>query len=183
MHIVAIVVGAIWILFWFCWLLAASTAKQGNNRWGRFAGARVALVVLVVLLLHLGLFKGKRTETTNPWLEGIGLAVFLLGLGLAIWARIYIGRNWGMPMTERAEPELVNTGPYSIIRHPIYSGIMLALIGTALAVALYFFVAVVVVGAYFIFSAVTEERNMTRLFPDAYPEYKRSTKMLIPYIF
>ncbi len=118
----------------------------------------------------------------DPWLQGIGLAIFVLGLALAVWARMYIGRNWGMPMSEKADPELVTTGPYSTIRHPIYSGIILAMVGTAVAVSLYWLIAVALLGAYFLYSAVMEERYMADVFPDAYPRYKQSTKMLIPFI-
>jgi protein-S-isoprenylcysteine O-methyltransferase Ste14 len=85
-------------------------------------------------------------------------------------------------MSQKADPELVTTGPYHSIRHPIYSGIILAMIGTAIAVSLYWLVAVIFLGAYFLYSAIVEERSMARLFPDSYPEYKRSTKMLIPFI-
>jgi protein-S-isoprenylcysteine O-methyltransferase Ste14 len=116
-------------------------------------------------------------------LQGIGLALFVLGLALAIWARLYLGRNWGMPMSQKVDPELITTGPYSSIRHPIYSGIILAMIGTAIAVSLYWLVAVVLLGAYFVYSAFMEERFMSQLFPGSYPEYKRSTKMLVPFIF
>jgi protein-S-isoprenylcysteine O-methyltransferase Ste14 len=123
------------------------------------------------------------TVTSNPWLQGIGTAIFVMGLALAVWARVYIGRNWGMPMSRKADPELVTTGPYRTVRHPIYSGILLALIGTTIAVSLYWLVAVVFAGAYFSFSATREERYMAEQFPNAYPEYKRSTKMLIPHVF
>jgi protein-S-isoprenylcysteine O-methyltransferase Ste14 len=68
------------------------------------------------------------------------------------------------------------------IRHPIYSGIILAIVGTAVAVSVWL-IALVLLGAYFVYSAVSEERNMTRLFPDEYPDYKRSTRMLAPFIF
>ena len=141
------------------------------------------IVILVILLLvRAGVLKGQEA-ISDPWLQGIGLAVFLLGLALAIWARVYLGRNWGMPMSQKADPELVTTGPYGSNRHPIYSGIILAMIGTTIAVSLYWLVAVVLLGAYFVYSAIAEERFMASRFPDSYPEYKRSTKMLIPFIF
>jgi protein-S-isoprenylcysteine O-methyltransferase Ste14 len=101
---------------------------------------------------------------------------------LAIWARVYLGRNWGMPMSQKVDPELVTTGPYHSIRHPIYSGILLAMIGTTIAVSLYWLAAVILLGAYFLYSAIVEERNMSQLFPSSYPQYKRSTKMLVPFI-
>jgi protein-S-isoprenylcysteine O-methyltransferase Ste14 len=181
MHIIDIVILACWVAFWVFWLAASTGVKAGRTRWGQFAGIRVGILLVLLLLLRLRAFKGH-VGTNNPWLEGIGLAVFLLGLVLAIWARLYLGRNWGMPMSQKVDPELVTSGPYSRVRHPIYSGIILAMIGTTIAVSLYWLVAVVLLGAYFLYSAIMEERSMARLFPDTYPEYKRPTKMLIPFI-
>jgi len=182
MHAVDIVIGAGWVVFWIYWIAASVGVKAGRTRWTRFAGIRVVVILAALLLLRLGVFKGHRAVTVDPWLQGIGLALFVLGLALAVWARIYIGRNWGMPMSEKADPELVTTGPYSAIRHPIYSGIILAMIGTTLAVSLYWLIAVVLVGAYFLYSATMEERYLTEIFPDAYPRYQQSTKMLIPFV-
>jgi protein-S-isoprenylcysteine O-methyltransferase Ste14 len=185
MRIIDIVIGAGWVVFWICWLAASAGAKPGRSgrgNWTRLAGFRVAIVVIGLLLVRFRVLKGH-TVVTDPVLWGVGLAIWVLGLALAIWARLYIGRNWGMPMSQKEDPELVTTGPYRTIRHPIYTGILLAIIGTTIAISLYWLVAVAVVGAYFIYSAFVEERNMTRLFPAAYPEYKASTKMLIPFIF
>jgi protein-S-isoprenylcysteine O-methyltransferase Ste14 len=87
-----------------------------------------------------------------------------------------------MPMTEKAEPELVTSGPYRFVRHPIYSGLLLALLGTALAINLFGLIVVVVLGAFFYYSASVEERNLTTSFPTAYPAYRAATKMLIPFV-
>jgi len=182
MKAIDIIIGAGWLVFWAYWLVMAVTAKAGRSRWTQFAGVRVGILVLILLLIRLRVFKGHETATGNPWLLGIGLAVFVLGLALAVWARVYLGRNWGMPMSQKADPELVTTGPYRRIRHPIYSGIILAMVGTAIAVSPYWLIAAAVLGAYFLFSAVVEERTMAGLFPAAYPPYKRATKMLIPYV-
>jgi protein-S-isoprenylcysteine O-methyltransferase Ste14 len=174
-----------WIAFWAYWLVAAVGVKRGRGRFAQFAGYRVGIVLIVLLLFRLGVFKGHGSVANNHSLAlgGVGLGLFVLGLALAIWARLYLGRNWGMPMTQKAEPELVRTGPYRYVRHPIYSGIILGMVGTAVAVSLYWLVAVVALGAYFTWSAHVEERNMTKLFPEAYPAYKHSTKMLVPFIF
>jgi protein-S-isoprenylcysteine O-methyltransferase Ste14 len=179
--VVDLIIFAGWIAFWCYWLVASTNAKVGRTRWGRFAGFRVASILFILLLFRLRVLHGD-TVTHNPWLQGTGLAVFILGLALAVWARIYIGRNWGMPMSEKVDTQLVTTGPYHSIRHPIYSGIILAMIGTAIAASVFWLVAVVLLGAYFIYSAVVEERHMTEVFPDAYPAYRNSTKMLIPFI-
>jgi protein-S-isoprenylcysteine O-methyltransferase Ste14 len=183
MKAIDIIIGAGWIVFWAYWLVMAATAKAGRSRWTQFALVRVGLILVILLLVRLRVFKGHgAADTGNPWLLGIGLAVFVLGLALAVWARVYLGRNWGMPMSQKADPELVTTGPYARIRHPIYSGIILGMVGTAIAVSLYWLIAVVVLGGYFVYSAVVEERTMARLFPAAYPPYQRATKMLIPYV-
>jgi protein-S-isoprenylcysteine O-methyltransferase Ste14 len=183
MRVVDIVIGAGWIAFWIYWLAASTGAKPGRQNWARFAGFRVAIIVLVLLLLRLRLLHSANSVIRDPVLWGVGLAIWVLGLGLAIWARLYIGRNWGMPMSQKEDPELVTTGPYRRIRHPIYTGILLGMIGTTVAISLYWLVAVVILGGYFIYSAFVEERNMTNLFPEAYPRYKQSTKMLIPFLF
>ncbi len=181
MHVIDLVILIGWVAFWIYWLAASVGVKTGQTQWARFAGVRIGAVLVIVLLARTGLLRG-RAAITDPWLQGAGLAVFALGLALAVWARLYLGRNWGMPMSQKADPELVTTGPYRSIRHPIYSGIILAMIGTTIAVSLYWLVAVVLLGAYFGYSAIAEERYMASRFPDSYPDYKRSTKMLIPFI-
>jgi protein-S-isoprenylcysteine O-methyltransferase Ste14 len=176
------VIGVGWLVFWIYWLIMATTAKPGNSRLGQFAGFRVAVVVLLLFLVRSRVIHIRGGVIDNPVLMGVGLAVWVLGLALAIWARVYLGRNWGVPMSQRAEPELVTTGPYHKVRHPIYTGIIVAFLGSALALGWYWFIAAAIIGAYFVYSAVVEERNMAKLFPDTYPAYKHATKMLIPYI-
>jgi protein-S-isoprenylcysteine O-methyltransferase Ste14 len=184
MHIIDYVIYTMWAVFWLAWLVAALSAKRAAQSGTRqFVGFRVAIFVIVLLVLRSGVFKGHRGIVSSPVLQGLGLALFLMGLGLAVWARVHLGRNWGAPMSEKVDAELVTTGPYQYIRNPIYSGILLAAIGTAVAVSWYWLVVVALMGAYFVYSATVEEHTMERLFPKAYPAYKRSTKKLIPFIF
>jgi protein-S-isoprenylcysteine O-methyltransferase Ste14 len=183
MRTVLLVIGLGWVAFWVYWLVAAFTAKASRGRWSRLAGARVFLILLVAYLIRGNWAGGGGLRAGHdPVLAGAGLALWAAGLGLAVWARLYIGRNWGMPMTRRQEPELVTTGPYRYVRHPIYAGILLALIGTALATTLFALVAVVVLGGFFVFSAAREERFLAGEFPGSYPAYKARTKMLIPLV-
>jgi protein-S-isoprenylcysteine O-methyltransferase Ste14 len=93
----------------------------------------------------------------------------VLGLVLAVWARIYLGRNWRMPMSEKVDPELVTTAPSRTVRRPIYSCIVLAMVGTAIAVSVYWLIAVVLLDWYFIYSAFMEERRMARSFRIRFP--------------
>ena len=182
MHVVDVVILVGWIAFWIYWLAASVGVKAGRSSSNRYVGIRVGAVLVILLLIRTRALRGH-TATDNPWLQAVGLALFVAGLALAIWARVYLGRNWGVPMTQKVDPELVTTGPYRRVRHPIYSGIILAMIGTTIAVSLYWLVAVLLIGAYFVYSAFNEERVMAGQFPDSYPEYKRSTKMLIPFVF
>jgi protein-S-isoprenylcysteine O-methyltransferase Ste14 len=171
-----------WAAFWLYWLVAAFSMKRGRVLWSRELRIRVVIVAVAILLVRLGAFRGHPVNT-DPWLAGIGLVLFALGLGFAIWARVHIGRNWGTPMTRKDEPELVTSGPYRLVRHPIYSGILVAGIGTAVALSWMWLAAVVLAGIYFVYSATVEERYLNEQFPDDYPPYKRSTKMLVPFMF
>jgi protein-S-isoprenylcysteine O-methyltransferase Ste14 len=182
MYVVATIIGVGWVAFWVYWLAASVGIKQGRTRWTRFAGFRVAILLIFLLLARARVFRGAKI-TSSPGREGLGLALFAAGLAVAVWARRYLGRNWGTPMSEKVDPELVTTGPYRSVRHPIYSGIILAMVGTAVAINWYWLIAVGLAGAYFVYSASMEERYMTGLFPDTYPAYKRSSKMLIPFVF
>jgi protein-S-isoprenylcysteine O-methyltransferase Ste14 len=170
-----------WVAFWLYWLLEARNVKPGKNRWNRFVGVRLALGIGIVILVRFAGF-GAHKATGNWLLVGLGVAIWAAGLALAVWARLYIGRNWGMPMTQRENPDLVTSGPYHAVRHPIYTGIILGVVGTTLATSLYGLIAVAAVAAYFIVSAVNEERYLTEQFPDQYPEYKAHSKMLIPFV-
>ena len=100
----------------------------------------------------------------------------------AIWARIFIGRNWGMPMTLKEGHELVTTGPYSYVRHPIYAGILLAMLGSALVFGLWWFAIFFITAINFVYAAKKEEGLMLQQFPNAYPDYMKRTKMLIPFL-
>jgi protein-S-isoprenylcysteine O-methyltransferase Ste14 len=180
-HALRIAVGIAWGVFWVGWLLAAFTAKGSvGGGWGRLGPRGVAAIAVAILIRadHAG-----GLEVRSVVVGVIGTIVFVAGIALAIWARVILGRNWGMPTTQRREPELITAGPYGVVRHPIYTGILLALVGTGLVISFLGLGIAVIVAAYFVWAATVEERNMTATFPDAYPAYRARTKMLIPYVF
>lgn len=172
-------IGFAWIIFWIYWLASAVSANASTG--GRRRLPMTGLTALSVFVV-LRVFRGGGLAVHSPVLGAVGAVLFLSGLGLAIWARIHLGRNWGMPMTERIEPELVTSGPYRFVRHPIYSGLLLALVGSTLATNFLGLLIVVIVGAYFYYAATVEERNMIAAFPTAYPAYREHTKKLIPFV-
>jgi protein-S-isoprenylcysteine O-methyltransferase Ste14 len=179
MHALQIAIAIAWVIFWVGWLVAAVGAKRGKGG-KRQIPLRGLSAIAVVLLFRL--VRGGSLEVHSLVLGVVGVVLFAMGIALAVWARVYLGRNWGMPTTQKDDPELVTTGPYRFVRHPIYTGILLGGLGTALATNLIGVIIVVILGAYFYYSATVEEKNLTVTFPTAYPAYRASTKMLIPFI-
>lgn len=183
MRAVELVFAVGWGAFLLYWLLAAFSMKRGRVQWGREARIRVVIVAIVFVLIRFGAVSRPHGVQTDPWREALGLVLFGLGLPFAVWARVHIGRNWGTPMTQKKEPELVTSGPYRLVRHPIYSGILTAGIGTAVALGWFWLIVVGLAGVYFIYAATVEERYLAGEFPDAYPAYRRQSKMLVPFVF
>lgn len=135
----------------------------------------VAYVPVPVLML--------RVLPGAPWKlwAAVGAALTLLGLLFAVWARIYLGRNWSGVAAVKADHELVTGGPYSWARHPIYSGLALALVGTALAIGQWRGVLAVVLALIAIVHRVrVEEGFMRQQFGAAYDAYARRVRALIP---
>jgi protein-S-isoprenylcysteine O-methyltransferase Ste14 len=182
MRVVEFILAVGWAVFWLYWLVAAFSMKKGHVHWSRGLRVRAVILVVVILLVRLGVFRGHGIAT-DPWRAALGLVLFFLGLSFAIWARVHIGRNWGTPMTQKDDPELVASGPYRYVRHPIYSGILVAGIGTAVALSWFWLAVVALAAVYFIYSATVEERYLAEQLPDSYPAYRRSTKMLVPFVF
>jgi protein-S-isoprenylcysteine O-methyltransferase Ste14 len=188
---------ACWLIFAGYWAFSALRAKK-NIRGPSFRNGmyfRLALIVAVIVVLH---FTGNRywlwhadpalrTDSVHGFfsstlVRSIGVALCAFGIALAIWARTVIGRNWGMPMSLKENPELVTSGPYAHIRHPIYTGTLTAVLGSTLTLGAILFIPFLFFGAYFIYSAMKEEATMARLFPGTYAEYKGRTSMLIPFV-
>lgn len=179
MHTLKIAVIVIWIVFGIYWFVSALSAKKGKGSRRRIPLNGVTALAVVLLLRFLG---GGSLAVHSPVLGAVGVALCVAGLAVAVWARVHLGPNWGMPMTQKAEPELVTSGPYGLVRHPIYSGLLVAVLGTALVTNLLGLAIVALMTGYFYYCASVEEKNLTATFPIAYPEYRSRTKMLIPYV-
>ena len=115
------------------------------------------------------------------WLAPLGACLVMAGLGFAVWARLVLARNWSGIVTLKHDHELVRSGPYGIVRHPIYTGLLTALLGTAIAIDQWRGVlALTIVTASFVAKMRTEEAFMRRAFGQAYLEYCGSVAALIP---
>lgn len=178
-----------WLLFLGYWAISAVGAKKSAPRslW-LGVGFRLAIVLAILLLLRVQafgrFFRSLGRHGALPGAAGgiLGVALCVVGMGLAIWARAHLGRNWGPPMSVKENPELVTTGPYAYVRHPIYAGLWLMLLGSGIAQSASLLVGLIVVGAYFFYSARTEEKMMLQRFPDDYRAHMKRTKMFVPFV-
>jgi protein-S-isoprenylcysteine O-methyltransferase Ste14 len=181
------IIAGLWLLFVVYWAVAAVGAKRSTSSrpWRGGIGLRLVVILLIAAMLRSPslrqfLAETQRSASHSSLLGWTGVALCVLGFGLAIIARWHLGRNWGMPMSRKDQPELVTSGPYSVIRHPIYTGLILAMLGSAIGVNLTWALMLAPVGVYFILSARREETVMLQLFPEQYAAYMARTGMLAP---
>lgn len=178
---------ACWAIFIIYWIYSAAGAKNAARSYGGIGLLiRLGAVVAIVLVLRTGLLPYLNVSPSGNSaiiLGVIGDLCAIIGIALAVWARAHLGGNWGMPMSVKEKPELITSGPYSLLRHPIYSGVLLALLGSILIAGPWWLVVFIAGSTYFIFSATQEEKLMIKEFPEQYPAYKKRTWMLVPFIF
>jgi len=181
------IVNALWIVLTTVWILGALRASPAARR--QPFEQRLAYLFLLIfgsaLLWRrpLGPFSLRFVPQT-PQSGWIGVAVALSGIAFAIAARLYLGRNWSGAVTVKKDHQLIRGGPYSVVRHPIYSGVLLGLLGTAIVVGeVRALLGVIVIAIGFRVKSLTEERYMEEEFGDEYRIYKRRVKALIPLVW
>jgi protein-S-isoprenylcysteine O-methyltransferase Ste14 len=174
-----------WLLFTLVWLAGAGTSKRTMRR--EAIGNKIvhlSLLALAFLLLFQPWRLGLPDNRLVPKTKGIslcGLILTAIGLAFAIWARLRLGRNWSGTVTIKEDHRLIRQGPYRIVRHPIYSGILLAMIGTAIGYGRVLpLIGVPIALLAFWVKWRTEERFMLRQFGAEYAQYQREVKAIIP---
>lgn len=191
MHIVCqLWIVSLWVAFLVYWLIAGIFAKQSFDR-PALRRSMATGAALVAVILAAGFLVRPRADVLqalrlafvqSDWMAVAGAASATLGAIVAFAARAVIGRNWGIPGTRQTDTDLVTNGPYKVIRHPIYSGILLMMAGTAIGLTPVWWLVTVPVAVYFVASARAEEAYMAMRFRDDYPAYRARTKMLIPFL-
>jgi protein-S-isoprenylcysteine O-methyltransferase Ste14 len=179
-------IAVLWLIFVAYWAAMGVGAKRtiGANSPRKQVGLLVAVIVLVVFALHFPMFRhgAPNTVSGDTLTAAIGVALCAFGIGLAIWARARLGSNWGMPMARIETPELVTGGPYASVRHPIYTGMLTAMLGSVFGESPLWLVPLVLFGIYFLYGARKEEKLMLEQFPEQYRQYMSRTKMLVPFV-
>ena len=182
------IIRACWILFSVIWLLAAASTKRSIYRESRAQRLRYwILLVLAFLLLTraprlpypLNVRIIPATETVG-WMAGI---LCIAGLLFCLWARAALGRNWSGTITLKEGHELIERGPYRLVRHPIYTGLLVMFLATAIKFGyLSGIVAMLLAFVSFWIKLSDEEKLMLQQFPDQYRSYQERVKRIIPFV-
>jgi protein-S-isoprenylcysteine O-methyltransferase Ste14 len=175
-----------WAALATVWLISLPFTKK--TKWSQTGASRA----LQRCALVAGLFLVGSDYFRRGWLsrhfiietssiQMLGLALTVAGCGCAVWARLALGANWSGSARIKEGHELIMKGPYRFARHPIYGGILIACLGTTLAIGEWRCLAgFIIVGLFLVLKMDQEERLMLAAFPEAYPEYRRRVKALIP---
>jgi protein-S-isoprenylcysteine O-methyltransferase Ste14 len=180
---------ALWLGWVAYWLIAAWDLKPVRRKesWATRLLTMVLTLPVVVLFAAPG--------SWLPWLSAhflpdtmpvyaLGLLIVIAGLAFAVWARLYLGRNWSGTVTVKDDHTLICSGPYAIVRHPIYTGLLVAILGTAIVFGEWRgLVAFCFLAAAYLLKLRREERFMAESFPDAYRRYRAQVPALVPFLY
>jgi protein-S-isoprenylcysteine O-methyltransferase Ste14 len=176
-----------WLAWVIYWVVSAAAAKATQRR--ESLASRLSHVLPLLAGVYLIVWPRIRV----PWLSDpllpdaaarywLAAALVALGLGFTVWARVHLGKNWSGSVTQKQGHELIRSGPYAYVRHPIYTGLLAALLGSAIALGeLRGFAGVLIVLAAFWHKLRIEERYMRELFPGQYEHYMAAVPALVPF--
>lgn len=179
----------LWMVLVVVWVVGALRTKRTVQ------SQSSASQLLYTAILVVGVYLIFAKQSGIAWLDRqlfpatvpialAGLLAVLMGVAFSVWARLMLGGNWSNRVTVKEDHTLVRTGPYRIVRHPIYSGILLGMLGSALQRGgIRCFVGVLICGFSFWLKTRAEERFMVQSFGEQYLQYRHRVKALAPFIF
>jgi protein-S-isoprenylcysteine O-methyltransferase Ste14 len=178
----------VWIAFVLYWQIKAADTKATQRlepAASRILRALTLLIAIVLLSIPRIPLPGLYLHVwpSGSWPFWLGAAITVAGLLFAVWAREHLGRNWSHSVTIKQGHELITTGPYALVRHPIYTGILIGFLGMAIAISqVRGFIAFVLVFLGFWLKLRIEEKWMRSQFGETYATYARQTAALVPYV-
>jgi len=180
-------INACWIIFLGVWLVAAFDTKSTAERagWRGWLSYRLPLAGAFALLVSSFRIPALNMPViaSTPTARFLAGAFCVTGLLIAIWARATLGSNWSSSVTLKEDHELIVRGPYAYVRHPIYTGMLFMLLGTALISGRLGAMAGLAFGFLGLWIKLRqEEALMMRHFPADYPKYKAKSKALLPFV-
>ena len=175
-----------WLAFLAYWLLSSfrvnrmQRTEPKGQKWLRILAMAASFWLLYGNDWRFGALN-LRILPYRPWIPQLGAALTAIGVAFAIWARYHLGKYWSASVALREGHQLIRTGPYARIRHPIYTGMLLAVFGTALAESRYrALVAFVIVLLGLAWKAKSEEALLASQFGAEFEEHRRHTGFLLP---
>jgi len=182
--VVQVVIPALWLAWLLYWIVAAADVKP--TLWRETMASRllhrVPLMLAAILLAPLEPIMTARCLPEGPLFPFLGALMVAVGLGFASWARWHLGRNWSGLVTLKEGHSLIQTGPYKYVRHPIYTGMLLAFVGSAVAIGEWRGILSVALALLaFVLKIRVEEVGMRKTFAE-YERYQRTTAALIPFV-
>jgi protein-S-isoprenylcysteine O-methyltransferase len=178
-----------WLVIAVIWLLGSLTNKRTVQVQSIRSRVLQAIPVMAAFFL---LFDSNtavgplawRFVPADPDWRYFGAALTVAGIAVAIWARFLLGQNWSAMVTVKRDHRLVRSGPYRLVRHPIYSGLLLALLGTAIYQRqVRGLLAVALALAAWKIKSLQEESFMLEQFGGEYARYRKEVKGLIPFVW
>ena len=166
------------------WAISSFRVRQAKRAAPPAERLRYIVEVLVaVALISWGPFHwgwlGTRILRPSPALFYVGAAVATAGLGFSVWARVHLGEYWSGNVTLKEGHRLIRSGPYALVRHPIYTGILIGMLGSAVALdEVRGYLGVAVLAFHFIRKLRNEEAWLTEEFGEEYLQYKREVRAL-----
>jgi protein-S-isoprenylcysteine O-methyltransferase Ste14 len=172
-----------WTLYWWISSAGTKTTQRSESLSSRLWHI-VPLMIGVILIVSGHISVSWLSIRLLPWTSAAywtGVVLLALGLAFTVWARRHLGRNWSATVTLKEGHQLIRTGPYRWVRHPIYTGLLIALLGSAIARGeLRAVIGLVIVAAAFIRKLRIEERWMCEHFKEEYERYSAAVPALIP---
>ncbi len=183
MGVYGIIIAILWTIFIVYWIVSAVSVKKDVYRRGAWWQRAFIFAIAAFALTNFVPMWRKPLFPQSPVLGIVALLLTASGIFCAVWARVHLGANWSSQPALKEGHELVTSGPYRFVRHPIYTGVILAFIGTALINNMLWDIVILLVAIMFIRRVYVEDGLMARQFPDQYPEYKKQTKALVPFVW
>lgn len=179
---------ALWACWAIYWCVAALGVKAPERReplasqLTHMGPLALAALLLFTHRLAPGILD-RRFVPASAWVFWLGALLTALGLAFTVWARVRLGREWSGTVTVKRGHELVTAGPYALVRHPIYTGLLLAFVGSALANGRWRAVLAVLIAGLALWRKLRlEERWMTERFGEAYRAYRARVPALVPFL-
>jgi len=172
-----------WVAVWLVWALQSKQTQQHEGIGSRMSYTVFAWASMYLMFFdkHLGGWWPNEILPFRPWMGWAAVAIAALGFAITFWARFTLGSNWSAAVTIKVAHELIRTGPYRWVRHPIYTGAIVAMAGTALAREQWKGVAaVMLLWLSFSIKRLKEEQFMRQIFGAQYIEYSRTTGAIFP---